>query len=220
MCEGAKRRAAASAVASVEDGMVVGLGSGSTAAAAICHIGAEGVDVVGVPTSYQAADVARDAGIPLRGMSDVDAIDLAIDGADQVVDTTLIKGGGASHAREKVVAHAAERFFVVVDETKRADVLSAPVPVEVVPFARRPVTEAIAALGGTATVRAAERKSGPVITDNGNVVLDCQFDLIADPDELALALAQLPGVIDHGLFIDMADEIHVGTTDGVDIIRC
>jgi ribose 5-phosphate isomerase A len=215
----AKRAAGESAAEAVEDGMVVGLGTGSTAAHAIRAIGRAvdaGLDVTGVPTSFQSRELAREAGIPLEDLDAV-SVDLAIDGADQVADGDLIKGGGAAHAREKIVDTAADRLLVVVDPTKTADVLDHPVPVEVLPAARTTVAATVRELGGDPDLRRAERKDGPVVTDNGNLVLDCDFGAIADPAALAADLAAVPGVVEHGLFVDLADEIHCGTGEGVTV---
>jgi len=216
----AKRRAGESAADAVADGQVVGLGTGSTAAHAIRAIGdavADGTDVRGVPTSFQSRQLAIEAEIPLVELDEVDGVDLAIDGADQVAGGQLIKGGGAAHAREKIVDAAADRLLVVVDPGKLADRLDRSVPVEVLPAARPVVEDRLAALGGEPTLRSAERKDGPVVTDNGNVVLDCEFGPIDAPADLAAELSSAPGVVEHGLFVDMADEIHVGSEDGVDV---
>jgi ribose 5-phosphate isomerase A len=216
----AKRRAGESAAEVPEDGDVVGLGTGSTAAHAIRALGERvdaGLDVRGVPTSYQSRETAREAGIPLTSLDEAD-VDVAIDGADEVAaDGTLIKGGGAAHAREKLVDSAAERFVVVADPSKEAETLSHPVPVELLPAARRPVADAVRSAGGDPSLRAAERKDGPVVTDNGNLVLDCEFGRIDDPSGLARTLATVPGVVEHGLFVDVVDEVHVGSADGVDV---
>lgn len=217
--ERAKRRAGESATAAVEDGMVVGLGTGSTAAYAIRRLGERiegGLEITGIPTSYQSRDLAREVGIPLVTLEDA-LPDIAIDGADQIAGGDLVKGGGGAHAREKVVDSAADRFLVVADPTKEVDVLDWPVPVEILPDARATVTTAIEALGGDPTLRQAQCKDGPVVTDNGNLVLDCAFGPIDDPGTLATDLSTLPGVVEHGLFVDLADEIHVGTTDGVTV---
>jgi len=239
--EDQKRRAAESAVEHVADGMVVGLGTGSTAAHAIRELGERvdgGLDVRGVPTSFAARELARDVGVPLVDLADVDAVDVAIDGADQVVGVraprdqgdadeaanaddgvVLVKGGGAAHAREKLVDAAAEAFHVVADPSKVADAVSHPVPVEVLPAARTVVAAAVRDRDGDPALRRAERKDGPVVTDNGNLVLDCEFDAVDDPGALAGALAATPGVVEHGLFVDLADVVHVGTDDGVDVHR-
>ncbi len=170
-----RRNTAGNQRLAVEDATVVGLGTGSTAAYAIRAIGQAvdaGLDVVGVPTSFQSRQLARDCGIPLADLDDV-SVDLAIDGADEVASGNLIKGGGAAHAREKIVDASADRFLVVADPTKEAAVLSYPVPVEVLPMARSTVVTAVEELGGDPTLRRAERKDGPVVTDNGYLVLDC-----------------------------------------------
>lgn len=217
--DAAKRRAGEHAADLVADDTVVGLGTGSTAAHAIRALGRavdDGLDVRGVATSYASRDLARDVGIPLVALDSVDRIDVAIDGADQVSDDlALIKGGGAAHAREKVVDAAADRFVVVADPSKETATLDRPVPIEVLPDARATVSARIDTLGGTATLRAAERKDGPVVTDNGNPVLDCAFGAITDPESLATDLSTVPGVVAHGLFVGLADEVHVGHEDGV-----
>ncbi|MFC6837355.1 ribose-5-phosphate isomerase RpiA [Halomarina ordinaria] len=219
--DGAKRRAGESAAALVEDGTVVGLGTGSTTAYAIRALGdrvAEGLSIRGIPTSYQSRALAREVGIPLVTLEDATPT-VAIDGADQVADGDLVKGGGAAHAREKVVDSSAERFVVVADESKRADALSHPVPVEVLPDAVPTVEARLREEGGDPTLRAAVHKDGPVVTDNGNLVLDCDFGTVADPATLAATLSPLPGVVEHGLFVGLADEVHVGTATGVDVER-
>jgi ribose 5-phosphate isomerase A len=218
--EDQKRRAGESAADAVEDGAVVGLGTGSTAAAAIRELGRRvdaGFDVHGVPTSHGARRLAREAGIPLTTLEEAFP-DVAIDGADQVADGHLLKGGGAAHAREKLVDTAADRFLVVVDASKRSDELDLPVPLEVLSDAVPVVERRIEELGGEPRLRDAERKDGPVVTDNGNLVVDCAFGAIDDPASLAARLAGIPGVVEHGLFVDLADEIHVGTGDGVEIL--
>jgi ribose 5-phosphate isomerase A len=214
----AKRRAGEAAADRVEDGAVVGLGTGSTAAHAIRALGravADGLDVRGIPTSHGARTLAREAGVPLTSL-EVATPDVAIDGADQLVGGDCIKGGGAAHAREKVVDAAADRLVLVVDDRKLADRLDHPVPVEVLPDAVPTVRAAVARAGGEPTLRAAERKDGPVVTDNGNLVLDCAFGAVEAPGELADRLAAMPGVVAHGLFVGLADAALVGTADGVE----
>ena len=220
--DAAKRAAGESAAEAVEDGMVVGLGTGSTAAHAIRAIGRmvdSGVDVRGVPTSFQSRELAKEASIPLVGLDEVDGVDLAIDGADQFSGPHLVKGGGAAHAREKIVDAAAERLLVVADPSKAAARLDHPVPVEVLPDARTTAVADLRALGGDPELRAAERKDGPVVTDNGNLVLDAAFGEISEPAQLAGDLSAIPGAVEHGLFVGLADEIHVGSEDGVDVER-
>ncbi|ELZ10998.1 ribose-5-phosphate isomerase A [Halovivax asiaticus JCM 14624] len=218
----AKRRAGHAAADAVEDGTVVGLGTGSTAAYAIEAIGRaveNGLDVRGVATSAESVQLARECGIPLTTLAAVDGIDLAIDGADQVADGDLIKGGGAAHTREKLIDAAADRFLVVVDDSKLADRLDWPVPVAVLQGAESVVAERLRELGGDPTLREAERKDGPVVTDDGHLVLDCDFGPIDDPEALATDLSAIPGVVEHGLFVDLADEIYVGSADGVDVLQ-
>lgn len=215
--EAAKRRAGESAASRVEDGMTVGLGTGSTAAHAIRRLGERvdgGLDIRGIPTSFQSRELAVEEGIPLTTLAEATP-DVAVDGADQFADGDLIKGGGAAHAREKVVDAAADRFLVVVDPSKEVDRLDHPVPVEVLPAARSTVAAAVEGMCGEPELREAVRKDGPVVTDNGNLVLDCDFGAIPDPGELATELASVPGVVEHGLFVGFADEIHVGTDEGV-----
>ena len=218
----AKRRAGESAADAVEDGMVVGLGTGSTAAHAIRALGDAvdaGLDIEGIPTSFQSRELAREAEIRLTALDETTP-DIAIDGADQVASGHLLKGGGAAHTREKIVDTAADRLLVVVDPGKVDDRLDVPVPVEILPDARETVADAVRRQGGEPELRRAERKDGPVVTDNGNLVLDCDFGTIDDPAARAAALATVPGVVEHGLFVDVADEIHVGTADGVDVREC
>ena len=212
--DAAKQRAGEAAADDVEDGMVVGLGTGSTAAHAIRAIGERGLDVEGVPTSYQSRQLAIDAGIPLTTLEE-GSVDLAIDGADQIASTDLVKGGGAAHAREKYVDASADRFVVVADPSKETETLDFPVPVEVLPDAQPVVAERVRGLGGEPELRAAERKDGPVVTDNGNLVLDCEFGPLDEPGAMAAALSELPGVVEHGLFVGLADAVYVGTDDGV-----
>lgn len=224
--DGAKRRAGESAADRVVDGQVVGLGTGSTAARAIRSLGRAvdaGLDVRGVPTSFASRQLARSVGIPLATLDEVDRIDVAIDGADQVVvdgrgEGDCIKGGGAAHAREKVIDATAERFLLVVDPSKVTETLDRDVPLEVLPSAWTTVVRAIEEIGGEATLRSAEHKDGPVVTDNGNLVLDCTFGAIDDPAALARTLSETPGVVEHGLFVGVADEIHLGTDDGVTVL--
>ncbi|WP_158854832.1 ribose-5-phosphate isomerase RpiA [Halorhabdus sp. CUG00001] len=219
----AKRRASERAVEAVTDGDMVGLGSGSTAEHAIRLLGdkvEDGLDIVGVPTSFQAREVATDVGIELTTLEETAGrLDVAIDGADQFAGGDLIKGGGAAHAREKIVDSAAQELVIVVDPTKRADVLDAAVPVEILPDARRTAADAIRALDGEPTLRRAKHKSGPVVTDNGNLVFDCDFGELTDPATLASALSELPGVVEHGLFLDLADVVYLGTETGVERIE-
>jgi ribose 5-phosphate isomerase A len=200
----AKRAAGYEAAEMVKDGMVLGLGTGSTVFFALerlsCRI-SEGLQISGVPTSFQTARLAREYGIPLTTLDQDPVLDLAVDGADQV-DKNLfcIKGRGAALTREKCVAAAALRFLVIIDEQKFVSYLSAPVPVEVIPFAVRPVITQLEDLGCRAVLREGIKKDGPVITDNGNFVVDCSFSEINDPRGLETTIKMLHGVVDSGLF--------------------
>jgi ribose 5-phosphate isomerase A len=216
-----KELVAAEAARHVESGMILGLGSGSTAALMIEQVGrrwqaGEVTDITCVSTSFQATGLAQEFGMPLAGLNDVDHIDLAIDGADEVDPAlNLIKGGGGCHTREKLVDARADRFVVVVDATKLSDVLgSFPVAVEVLPDAYRQVMVALTAMGSQPQLRMAVRKAGPVVTDQGNLLIDAAFDQIAEPRELERAINNVPGVLDNGLFVGLADEVLVGDVDG------
>ena len=224
-----KQAVAAAAVEQFRDGMVVGLGSGSTAALMIKGLGqrlASGQlkNIVGVTTSFQGEVLAAELGIPLRSLNAVDRIDLAIDGADEVDPAfQLIKGGGACHVQEKLVAARAERFVVVVDSTKLVDRLNLGflLPVEVLPGAWRQIRQQLSAMGGKAELRMADRKAGPIVTDQGNLVLDVRFDGgIADPVDLERSVNNIPGVLENGLFVNLADEVLVGeVNNGVAGVR-
>jgi len=214
----AKRNAGYSAAEMVREGMVVGLGTGSTVFYAMERLGRRieaGLGITGIPTSYQAAMTARQYGIPLTDLDDHPVIDIAIDGADQVDSRLcLIKGRGAAHMREKCVADAARELVIVVDATKVSDRLSVPVPVEVLPFAYSPVLQRLAALGGMPSLREGVKKDGPVITDNGNFVIDCSFGEIPDPEGLETKINGIPGVICCGLFTSFAQKTRIIVGNG------
>ncbi len=224
-----KQAVAEAAVEQFRDGMVVGLGSGSTAALMIQGLGqrlASGQlkDIVGVTTSFQGEVLAAELGIPLLSLNAVARIDLAIDGADEVDPSfQLIKGGGACHVQEKLVAARADRFIVVVDSTKLVDRLNLGflLPVEVLPGAWRQVKQQLTVMEGVAELRMAQRKAGPVVTDQGNLVLDVRFNGgIADPVALEREINNIPGVLENGLFVNLADDVLVGeVSDGVAGVR-
>ena len=224
-----KQAVAAAATEQIQSGMVVGLGSGSTAALMIQALGAklksgELSDVVGVTTSFQGEVLAAELGIPLKSLNAIERIDLAIDGADEVDPAfQLIKGGGACHVQEKLVAVRADRFVVVVDSTKLVDTLNLGflLPVEVLPGAWRQVQTQLAAMGGDAQLRMAVKKAGPVVTDQGNLVLDVKFAAgISDPAGLEAAINNLPGVLENGLFVNITDQVLVGEiVDGEPRVR-
>ena len=224
-----KQAVAEAAVEQIRDGMVLGLGSGSTAALMIQALGAklrrgDLKDIVGVTTSFQGEVLAAELGIPLKSLNAIDRIDLAIDGADEVDPSfQLIKGGGACHVQEKLVARRADRFVVVVDSTKLVDTLNLGflLPVEVLPGAWRQVQGQLKEMGAEAQLRMAVRKAGPVVTDQGNVVLDAKFaGGITKPAPLEKEINNLPGVLENGLFVDITDQVLVGEiVDGVPGVR-
>ena len=200
----AKRAAGYRAAEMVEDGMVIGLGTGSTVFYAIESLSGrirDGLSIMGVPTSYQTSMRAREYEIPLTTLDDNPVLDLAIDGADQVdPQFMLIKGRGAALTREKCVASAAFRFVVVVEEAKRVQKLGGVVPIETLPFATKTAMAQLRGLGCRPFIREAVKKDGPVITDNGNFIVDCHFEEIPDPARLEAEIALIPGVIESGLF--------------------
>jgi ribose 5-phosphate isomerase A len=202
----------------VQSNSIVGLGTGSTTAFALEYIGdrlkkGELTNVVGVPTSFQAEVLAREYGIPLTTLDAIDHIDIAIDGADEVdPQKNLIKGGGAAHTREKIVDALANSFIVVVDSGKLVDKLGSTflLPVEVIPMARTPVMRALEKLGGQPTLRMGVKKAGPVVTDQGNLVIDVKFSAIDNPAELEKTINNIPGVLENGLFVGVTDVVLVG----------
>ncbi|MCW2240200.1 ribose-5-phosphate isomerase RpiA [Azospirillum canadense] len=217
-----KRAAAEAAVALVEDGMVVGLGTGSTAAFALEALAArvaQGLRIAGVPTSEATAALARRFGVPMTDFATHRRLDLAIDGADEVERGTLnlIKGLGGALLYEKIVAAASARFVVIADETKLVDRLGerAPLPVEIVPFGLEATLGRLADAGLAPTLRRAGGSGKPFRTDGGHVIADCQIGPIADPVALDRQLRAMVGVVDSGLFIGMAAETFIGTAQGV-----
>jgi ribose 5-phosphate isomerase A len=225
--EEAKRKTALAAVKHVKDCFVVGLGSGSTAAYAIEALGTrikhERLNVLGIPTSYQAFLLAVQHGIAVTTLEEHPVIDVTIDGADQIdPQLNLIKGMGAALAREKIVASASKQNIIIADENKKVQVLGEkdhPVPVEVLPFAISLVKRRIEDAGGKAVVREGKGKVGPVITDNGNAILDAVFGAIADVAALEQKLKMIPGVVETGLFVGSTDIVYVGTRSTVAEIK-
>ncbi len=214
-----KEAVAKAAVDQIQDDMILGLGSGSTAALMIKALGKKIADgslknVVGVTTSFQGEVLAAELGITLRSLSAVSKVDLAIDGADEVDPAfQLIKGGGACHVQEKLVAAIAEKFIVVVDSTKLVDKLNLDflLPVEVLPSAWKQVKNTLKDLGAYSDLRMAVNKAGPVVTDQGNLILDLKFkEGIENPENAEKEINNIPGVLENGLFINLANEILVG----------
>lgn len=210
----AKRAAGRAAAERVEEGMRLGLGTGSTVAHFLDRVAERGLDVGGVPTSRATEEQCRQLGIVLLDAQEVDELDLCVDGADELTrELVLTKGGGGALLREKVVASMSARMLVIATPDKVVDRLgdTFALPVEVVPFARGPATRRLQGLGFE--VRA--RSDGTYRTDNGNLVLDCHVPGgIADPDAMDVALSLIPGIAEHGLFVDLATEAILGHEDG------
>ena len=201
----------------VEDRNVIGLGTGSTTVYMIEELGRrvrqEGLKIIGIPTSFDASVIARNHGIPLRTLDDIEKIDIAVDGADEVdPEKNLIKGRGAAHLREKIVDSMATRFIVIVDESKLVNKLGSrcPVPLEVLPLAVGPVMNSITILGGTPSQRMAPQKDGPVFTDQGDMIVDAKFIDIENPAEMEKNLNNIPGILENGIFSGLATEIIIG----------
>jgi len=222
--EKAKRNAALEAVKHVKDGFILGLGSGSTVAYAAEEIGrrikVENLRVKVVPTSYQAFMLTVKNGISTTTLEEHPTLDLTIDGADQIDENlNLIKGMGGALTREKIVAAASKTLIIIADWRKKAKILgenSQHVPIEVLPFATSLVNRKISMLGGKPTLREGAGKVGPVVTDNGNFIIDVDFGLIEKPAELEKMLKTIPGIVETGLFVNMADIVYLGRPDKVE----
>ncbi len=218
-----KRRAAERGLEYVEDGMVLGLGTGSTAAHVVRLLGERvraGLKVRGVPTSRSTHALAEACGVPLATLDEVTRLDLTIDGADEVdPELRLIKGGGGALLREKIVASVSDRLVIVVDSSKLVERLGAfDLPVEVTPYAWKIFTDSIFGLGGRPRLmRGAD--GAPFVTDEGNSLVDCAYGAIDDPRALANRLNAIVGVVEHGLFLDMADVVVVGRAGGAEVIE-
>jgi ribose 5-phosphate isomerase A len=220
-----KENAALAALDFVEDGMTIGLGSGSTAEIFIERLGvrvAGGLKINGVPTSKATEECAKENGVPLIDADRINGIQLTVDGADEVDQLfNLVKGGGACLLREKIIAQASEKMVVIVDNSKMVDTLGAfPLPIEIDPFGMALTAEKIyGALkesgceNGQTVLRQLKDGTGPLITDGGHYILDCRCKTIPEPGNTAHLLNQIPGVMEHGLFIDLADIIIVGEDD-------
>ena len=217
-----KQIVADAAIKQVESEMILGLGSGSTAALMIKSLAKEIrlgklKNIKGVATSFQSEVLALELDIPIIDLASVSQIDLAIDGADEVDPRfQLIKGGGACHVREKLVASKANQLLIVVDETKMVQNLNKvfPLPVEVLPNSWKQVKDMIAEMNGSSTLRMATKKAGPVVTDQGNLILDVLFkDGINNPKDIEMLINNIPGVLENGLFVDLTDKVLVGKID-------
>ena len=220
--EDAKRRAVLKALQPVRNGWIIGVGSGTTTAYALAEISrlarAKRFELSIIPTSHQIEHLAIAHGLRIRTMNEVHTVDYAIDGADQVEVPSLnvLKGGGGAMLREKIVDSSARKLAIVVDETKLSKHLGEkqPVPLEVLPLAYKSVQVKITNMGGRARLRESAGKVGPVLTDNGNFILDADFGSIAHPTQLDRRLKTLPGVLETGFFLKMVDCVYVGRKDG------
>lgn len=225
--ENAKKKAASEALKHIKDDFIIGLGSGSTAAYAIEGIGdkikRDDLHILAVPTSYQAFMLAVKHEIPVTTLEEHPKLDLTIDGADQLdKKLNLIKGMGGALTREKIVASASKKLVIVADENKKVKVLGEknhPVPLEVIPFATKPIMLKIREMNGTPVLREGKGKVGPIITDNGNVLVDASFGLIQAPSELERRLKNIPGIVETGLFIEMASIAYIGKISGTEKIE-
>jgi ribose 5-phosphate isomerase A len=207
----------------VKDGMVVGLGSGSTATFAIQFLGEmvrDGLKIRGIPTSRASGDLARSLGIPLTSFDEVSYTDVTIDGADEVAPgLALTKGGGGALLHEKIVAAASHRLVIVADEHKIVEHLGRfPLPVEVIPFAAAPVRKKLEDIGAHPMLRIAKDGS-PYITDEGNYIFDCHYGEILDPRGVAQTIKSMTGVVEHGLFLGLASVAIIAGPDGARIIE-
>ena len=217
-----KQKTACQAVEFIESGMIVGLGTGSTTAFAVIRIGerlksGDLKNIVGIPTSIRTETLAGELGIPLCGLGDQPEIDVTIDGADEVdPDLNLIKGGGGALLWEKVVAQASRRNIIIVDQSKLSPCLGThwAVPIEVIPFAVKTEENFLKSLGAAVTLRTAEGGQ-PYKTDQNNFILDANLGEIADPNGIAARLNQRAGIVEHGLFLDLASDVIVAESDGI-----
>ncbi|OLD15457.1 MAG: ribose 5-phosphate isomerase A [Acidobacteriales bacterium 13_1_40CM_3_55_5] len=228
-----KKAAARASLAFVRDGDIVGLGSGSTAEYAVRFLGERvqgGLKIRGIPTSQRTKELAESLGIPLTTLQEFPDIDVTVDGADEIdPELQLIKGGGGALLREKIVASASKRMVVIADSSKRVQVLGKfPLPVEVIAMAEPLLLKKIAALGASVKLRLKKitalggsgkprryANGNPFVTDEGHIILDCHFGEIPDPRALARQLDSLTGIVEHGLFVDMATVALIGKGDDV-----
>ncbi len=227
MIQEAKKNAAFEAVKHVKNNYVVGLGSGTTVAFAIEALGYrvknENLKIIGIPSSYQAFQLAVQHGIQITTLDEHPIIDITIDGADQITpELYLIKGMGAALTREKIVATASKYNIIIADESKQVNMLgenNQAVPIEVLPFALSLVKNKITAIGGVPIVREGKGKLGPIITDNGNIIIDANFGLIQNPQELSVKVKMIPGVIETGLFTNLTDIAYIATENKIEKIQ-
>ena len=218
-----KKIAAENATEEIQDGMVVGLGTGSTVYYALLKLGAmvqNGLNIIGIPTSAGTEKIANEQGITLATLANHPTIDLTIDGADEVdPHLNLIKGGGAALVREKIIANASKRILIVVDESKVSQVIgtSFALPVEIVQFGWEATQHCVNQICGKSDLRGGIQK--PLITDNGNYILDCHFEGIPEPEKIEMLLNNIPGVVENGIFVKRADKVIIGTTNGIEYME-
>ncbi len=218
-----KKIAAEKATEEIRDGMVVGLGTGSTVYYALLKIGTmvrNGLNIIGIPTSSGTEKIAQEQDIPLSTLAAHPTIALTIDGADEVDEyLNLIKGGGAALVREKIIANASKRIVIVVDESKVSRILgtSFALPVEIVQFGWEATKRVVDTVCGQSKLRGDIHN--PLITDNGNYILDCHFDGITDPEKVELQLNNIPGVVENGIFVNRADRVIIGTMNGIEYME-
>jgi ribose 5-phosphate isomerase A len=218
-----KEAAARASLRFVRDGNIVGLGTGSTAAHVVRFLGEKvraGLKIRGIPTSVHTGELAASLGIPLTTLEECQQIDVDIDGADEFdPQLHLTKGGGGALLREKIIASASRQVVIIADSSKQVAVLGKfPLPVEVIPFAQALITKRIAALGAKVKLRQ-DPHGNPFITDEGHHILDCSFGQIPDPPALARQLSDMPGIVEHGLFIDLATIVLVAKGENVTELR-
>ena len=213
-----KQRAAAAAAELITDGMVLGLGTGTTASYLVQILGErvrQGLRIQGVPTSEATRQLAVAEGVPLTTLEEQPVLDLCLDGADEVdPELNLIKGGGGALLREKIVASAARQRIIMADVSKCVDCLGAfPLAVETIPFGWEVTRRQLEQFGGVPTLR--QREGKPFVTDQGHYIIDCALSQIEDAPRLNHQLNQLPGVVENGLFVDMTDRLIIGSPDGI-----
>jgi ribose 5-phosphate isomerase A len=217
--EDMKKIAGEKAAEYVEDGMIVGLGTGSTVEYTIKKIGEmikNGLEIKGIPTSMHTKKIAKECNIPLTDLEENPVIDITIDGADEVdPNLNLIKGGGGALAREKIVAYHSKKEIIVIDETKIVKGLgvNCPLPVEVLKYGWSSTKKVLEEFGCTVELR--KIMSDPYLTDNSNYILDCNFEIIESPEQLEKDINNIPGAVENGLFIGLVDEVIVGSRQGV-----
>lgn len=214
-----KKMAGEKAVEYVEDGMILGLGTGSTVEYTLRKLGElvkDGLKIKGIPTSMHTGKIAKECNIPLTTLEENPEIDLTIDGADEVdSELNLIKGGGGALTREKIIAYHSKKEIIVIDETKIVKALGAafPLPVEVVKYGWTSTKKTLEEFGCTAELR--KIINDPYLTDNSNYILDCGFERIEEPEQIEKDINNIPGVVENGLFIGLVDEIIVGSKQGI-----